>query len=200
VTQALWKAVMGDLPASLKSNSIYLGDDKPVVYVSWEEIVGDGGFLEKLNAQTGKNYRLPTESEWEYAARGCNAGVCESYPYSGSDTIGNVAWYSSNVPNSFAQLVGGKSPNGLGLYDMSGNVWEWCSDWYDDYYGADSSSALSSTTQAAPIINPHNSVVSGSRRVCRSGCWDNDASRCRVAFRFSHLPSNRYTELGFRLV
>jgi formylglycine-generating enzyme required for sulfatase activity len=199
VTQKLWKAVMGDLPADLKDSSTYLGNNKPVVYVSWDEITGSGGFLEKLNAMTGKSYRLATEAEWEYAARGCSGGNCENYTYSGSNTIGDVAWHNGNVPTSSAQPVGGKSPNGLGLYDMSGNVRDWCSDWYDTYYGAGSSSALSSTTQATPIVNP-TGASSGSYRVLRGGGWSNDASYCRVAHRDNSIPSNSYRNYGFRLV
>jgi formylglycine-generating enzyme required for sulfatase activity len=201
VTQALWKEVMDDLPADLKSssNSIYLGDDKPVIFVSWEDIAGIGGFLEKLRDKTGRYYRLPTEAEWEYAARGCNAGVCESFQYSGSDTIEDVAWYMSNRPKASPQPVGGKSPNGLGLYDMSGNVWEWCYDWYDQYYGADSSSVLSSTTQAAPILTP-TGASSGSVRVHRGGSWLYGTISCRVATRGSYTPSIRSDYRGFRLV
>jgi formylglycine-generating enzyme required for sulfatase activity len=197
VTQALWREVMGDLPTDLKNNSAYLGDNKPVVYVSWNDIVDDGGFLEKLNAQTGKNYRLPTEAEWEYAARGCNAGVCESYTYSGSKTIGDVSYYGnfSGGPTT----VGTKSPNRLGLYDMSGNVWEWCSDTYATYYGASSSSDLT-TTQGTPLKNPHNSNTSNTSCVLRGGSWFYGASASRVACRINGAPSNRGTEIGLRLV
>jgi formylglycine-generating enzyme required for sulfatase activity len=201
VTQRLWDEVMGDLPDDLNSISTYQGFRKPVIYVSWDDITGSGGFLEKLNARTGKNYRLPTEAEWEYAARGCNAGVCESYVYSGSRSVGSVAYYySSNGPTT----VGTKSPNGLGLYDMSGNVNEWCSDWYDQYYGAGSSSALSSTTRAKPIVNPAG-ASSGYYRVLRGGNWSHDASISRVAYRYINTPnpdspSYRYNKFGFRLV
>jgi formylglycine-generating enzyme required for sulfatase activity len=199
VTQELWEMVMGDLPASLKNNSICLGAKKAVGYIRWNDIEGSGGFLEKLNAQTGKNYRLPTEAEWEYAARGCSGGVCENYAYSGSNTVEDVAWYKGNRPDSSPQPVGGKSPNRLGLYDMNGNVWECCSDWYNAYYGADSSSVLSSTTQATPIVNPQG-PPSGSIRVYRSGTWYDDKIYCRIAYRHGSAPSHRFCNFGFRLV
>jgi formylglycine-generating enzyme required for sulfatase activity len=199
VTQKLWKEVMGDLPDALKNDSACLGNNKPVVYVSWDDIAGSGGFLEKLNERTGKNYRLPTEAEWEYAARGCNAGVCESYQYSGSNTIGDVAWYAGNRPDSSPQPVGGKSHNGLFICDMSGNVFEWCSDWYNVYYGADSNSELSSTTELSPIINPKG-PDSGSSRVNRGGSWHFVASYCRVVDRYCPPPTYRDSKNGFRLV
>jgi formylglycine-generating enzyme required for sulfatase activity len=119
VTQALWKKVMGDLPSNLKNNSTFLGDNKPVLFICWDDITGSEGFLEKLNAQTGRNYRLPTEAEWEYAARGCSDGVCESLEFSGSTTVEEVAYgNSSGGPTT----VGTKRTNALGFYDMSGNV------------------------------------------------------------------------------
>jgi formylglycine-generating enzyme required for sulfatase activity len=189
VTQGLWKAVMGSLPSSLGSS--YQGDNKPVVYVNYDDIVGTDGFLAKLNAITGKNYRLPTEAEWEYAARGCSAGNCESYIYSGSDTIDDVAWYPSNC--STLQVVGQKRANGLGLYDMSGNVYDWCSDWYGDVYYP------SGTTASSPQYNP-TGPTSGSYRVLRGGRWNYIASRCRVAFRGNLTPSTRGNGFGFRLV
>jgi formylglycine-generating enzyme required for sulfatase activity len=201
VTQELWEMVMGDLPASLKNNSTCLGDKKPIVFVSRKDIVDSDKFLERLNARTGKNYRLPTEAEWEYAARGCSGGSCESYMYSGSNTVEDVAWYIDNRPTASAQPVGGKSPNRLGLYDMSGNIYEWCSDWYDKYYGAGSSSALSSTTQETPIINPQG-AESGSRRVVHGGSViaSNTASNCRIAYRSHNQITDNAYDIGFRLV
>jgi formylglycine-generating enzyme required for sulfatase activity len=185
VTQALWKAVMGSNP------STYGGDNKPVETVSWEDITNStSGFLKRLNDLTGKNFRLPTEAEWEYAARGCSGGVCESYIYSGSNTVGNVSYYNTS---SGATTVGTKSPNGLGLYDMSGNVWEWCSDWYSATYYP------SGTTASTPQDNP-TGPTSGSSRVARGGSWNFPAGNCRVADRASNTPSARDSRLGFRLV
>ncbi|MDR3188591.1 MAG: formylglycine-generating enzyme family protein [Prevotellaceae bacterium] len=181
VTQALWDKVMSNSSSS---------DNKPVVYVNWNNITGLGGFLEKLNAQTGKNYRLPTEAEWEYAARGCKGGVCESFNYSGSNTIGEVAWYNGNCSSS--QPVGTKRANALDIHDMNGNVWEMCSDWYSASYYP------SGTTVFAPQDNP-TGPSSGSEHVVRGGPWYDSAIDCRVATRtFAPLNlSNPYC--GFRL-
>ena len=154
VTQKLWKAVMGSNLSNFK------GDNLPVENVSWNDVQE---FLRKLNAMTGKNYRLPTEAEWEYAARGGKNS--SGYKYSGSNSIGNVAWFDGNS-GSRTHAVGTKSPNELGIYDMSGNVWEWCQDWYGSY---------SSSSQR----NPHGSN-SGSDRVDRGGSWGSDTRNCRV--------------------
>ena len=163
-----------------------VGDDYPMYYVSWEEAQS---FCEKLSAQTGKKYRLPTEAEWEYAARGGQqAGGTK---YAGSNIIGNVAWYYGNSGGK-AHPVGQKKPNALGLYDMSGNVWEWCKDVFDWY---SSSSA----------VNPQG-PSSGSGRVYRGGYWGRDASwidgarYCRVSYRRSSAPDSRGNDLGFRVV
>jgi formylglycine-generating enzyme required for sulfatase activity len=199
VTQGLWKKVMGDLPSKLKSNSSYLGDDKPVVYVSYNDIAGSDGFLETLNAQTGNNYRLPTEAEWEYAARGCSGGVCENFEFSGGNTIGDVAWYSGNCPSATPQPVGGKRANALGIYDMIGNAWEWCNDWYDSYYGF-TSTELENTTQTSPIANPIG-PSSGSSYAARGGGWQYDpAGGCRIAVRSHNLLNYTNLHHGFRLV
>jgi formylglycine-generating enzyme required for sulfatase activity len=188
VTQALWKKVMGSNP------STYTGDNKPVTDVSYDDITGSGGFLEKLNAQTGKSYRLPTEAEWEYAARGCSSGNCESFEYSGSNTIGEVAYYNvSGGPTT----VGAKRPNALGLYDMSGNVWEWCSDWWSESFD------FSAYTASNPRSNP-TGPTEGAYRVNRGGSWNSDASYglsyCRATYRSDYSPSGRISVLGFRLV
>jgi formylglycine-generating enzyme required for sulfatase activity len=193
VTQAEWKAVMGWLPSNFTSNTAYLGDNKPVVYVSHDDIVGDTGFLKKLNALTGKSYRLPTEAEWEYAARGCEARTCENFEFSGSDNLTDVGWYSSNRPSANAQPVGGKLPNRLGIYDMSGNVWEWCSDWYDVAYYP------SGTTESTPLDNPENTTP-GSARVLRGGSWNYAASINRAAVRADGVPGTSFSDRGFRLV
>jgi hypothetical protein len=186
VTQGLWKKVMGSLPSSLGSS--YQGDNKPVVYVAWEDITGTNGFLEKLNALTGKNYRLPTEAEWEYAARGCTAGSCASYEYSGSNTIDDVAWYKDNC--STLQVVGQKLANGLGFYDMSGNVREWCYDWFGSY---------PSNTLTTPAVNP-TGASSGTARMLRGGCWAFNANNSHLTFRTYNSPSTRPNDYGFRLV
>ena len=173
VTQELWKAVMGSNPSSFK------GDNLPVEQVSWNDVQE---FLRKLNAITGKRYRLPTEAEWEFAARGGNSS--RGYKYSGSNSLGSVAWYDDNS-GSRTHAVGTKSPNELGIYDMSGNVDEWCQDWYDSY---------SSSSQRNPK-GPNN----GSYRVCRGGSWLNNARFCRVSLREGYNLDGSYGYLGFRL-
>ena len=174
VTQELWEAVMGSNP------SYFSGDQKPVEEVSWNDCKE---FITKLNNLTGKNFRLPTEAEWEYAARGGNKS--KGYKYSGSNTIGNVAWYGDNSSET-THNVKTKSPNELGIYDMSGNVWEWCEDWYGDY------SSGSQTNPTGPW--------SGSYRVYRGGSWNLSASYCRVSNRNNYSPSNSSSGLGFRVV
>ncbi len=175
VTQGLWKAIMDNNNPSNFQN----GDDYPMYYVNWEEAQE---FCKKLSQLTGKTYVLPTEAQWEYAARG---GVkSRGYKYSGSNTIGNVAWYSSN--SSSTNPVGRKQANELGLYDMSGNVWEWCSDWYG-YYSSESQS------------NP-TGPSTGSYRVVRGGSWHDFARRCRVSHRNGINRSLRGSNYGFRVV
>ena len=174
VTQALWKAVMG-------SNTSYLkGDNLPVEEVSWDD---SQEFIRKLNQLTGKTFRLPTEAEWEYAARGGNKS--QRYKYAGSNSIDDVAWYTRTTNGSGTKPVKTKQPNELGLYDMSGNVWEWCSDWYGSY---------SSSAQTDP-----RGPSAGSYRVLRGGSWYNDAGFCRVSGRFNYGPGSRYKNRGFRL-
>lgn len=174
VTQAQWKAVMGDNPSHFKE-----AEQNPVENVSWDDIQE---FLKKLNEKTGKNYRLPTEAEWEYAARGGQDS--KEYEYAGSNTLETVAWYTENAKNK-THPVGQKSPNELGLYDMSGNVWEWCSDWYGTYPSGD---------QTNPVGPP-----SGSYRVLRGGSWFNFPQDCRVADRDVGAPGDRGYYVGFRL-
>lgn len=174
VTQKLWKAVMGNNPSN------FTGDNLPVENVSWNDVQE---FLRKLNRMTGKNYRLPTEAEWEYAARG--GSNSSGNKYSGSNNIGSVAWYTENS-GSKTHPVGSKSPNELGIYDMSGNVLEWCQDWYGDY---------SSSSQRNP-----QGPASGSYRVYRGGGWNNFAGYCRVSRRGGISPGDGDLNLGFRLV
>lgn len=176
VTQELWTAVMGSNPSYFK------GTQRPVEYVSWHDCKD---FIMKLNRLTGKNFRLPTEAEWEYAARGGNKS--KGYKYSGSNTIGNVAWYYENS-GTRTHDVKSKIPNELGIYDMSGNVWEWCQDWFGSGYYANS-----------PQANP-TGPSSGSNRVLRGGSWINGAQSCRVANRYDTTPSSRGSGIGFRLI
>ena len=173
VTQALWKAVMGDNPSDFK------GDNKPVECVSWDDCQT---FISKLNAATGKNFRLPTEAEWEFAARGGNNS--KHYQYSGSNNLNDVAWYDGNSSNTTNE-VASKQANELGIYDMSGNVWEWCSDWHGFY---------SSNHQYDPA-----GPTSGSNRVYRGGSWNFYARRCRSSNRLNSTPGYRLSDLGLRL-
>ena len=173
VTQALWQAVMGSNP------SYFEGDDLPVEQVSWDDCQE---FIRKLNSLTGQNFRLPTEAEWEFACRGGNNS--RGYKYSGSNYIDNVAWYDGNSGDK-THPVATKSPNELGIYDMSGNVWEWCADWYGDY---------SSGRQTNP-----KGPYGGSYRVYRGGSWFIYARFCRSSFRISSDPSFRGYFLGLRL-
>ena len=183
VTQALWKAVMGSEPTydGGWEDKYGRGNNYPAYRVSWNECQE---FIRKLNQLTGKNFRLPTEAEWEFAARGGNKG--NGTKYAGSNSIGSVAWYEGNS-GSKPHAVKGKSPNELGLYDMSGNVWEWCSDWYGGNYYSGS-----------PSSNPKG-PSSGSSRVLRGGSWFDDAGCCRVSFRRYYGPSDGGNLCGFRL-
>ena len=174
VTQALWKAVMGNNPSYFK------GDNLPVEKVSWDDCQE---FISKLNRITGKTFRLPTEAEWEYAARGGNKS--RGYQYCGSRKLSDVAWYDDNSGHK-THAVGTKQPNELGIYDMSGNVWEWCQDWYGTY---------SSSSQVNPT-----GANSGSDRVYRGGGWCFSARFCRSSFRLSATPAYRVIDLGLRLV
>ena len=174
VTQELWKAVMGSNP------SYFNGSNLPVEQVSWND---SQEFITKLNGLTGANFRLPTEAEWEYAARG--GSESGGYKYSGSNSIGEVAWYTDNS-GSKTHTVGTKSPNELGIYDMSGNVWEWCQDWYGSY------SSGSQTNPQGPS--------STSFRVLRGGSWGGSARGCRVSIRDNIAPDYRNDHIGFRLV
>jgi len=174
VTQALWQAVTDSNPSNFK------GNDLPVEMVSWNDCQD---FISKLNSMTGKRFHLPTEAQWEYAARGGKKS--RGYQYSGSNTLGDVAWYSGNSC-SRTHAVGTKQPNELGIYDMAGNVWEWCQDWYGSY----SSSPQTNSTGA----------VSGSYRVFRGGSWYYSAWYCRTSYRRNGTPGFRDNDLGLRLV
>ena len=173
VTQALWKAVMGSNPSDSK------GDNLPVEQVSWDDCQV---FIQKLNQLTGKQFRLPTESEWEYAARGGRKS--RGYKYAGDNDIGLVAWYEDNSGNE-THPVATKQANELGVYDMSGNVEEWCSDGYDGYQ---------SSSQSDP-----QGPSSGSDRVGRGGSFFFNARYCRVSNREYYTPDFRTFDLGLRL-
>ena len=174
VTQALWQAVMGSNPSYFK------GDDRPVECVSWEDCQE---FISKLNGLTGLKFRLPTEAEWEYAARGGKKS--KRYQYSGSSKISDVAWYEGNSSN-MTHLVGTKQANELGIYDMTGNVCEWCQDWQGSYV---------SSSQTNPVGD-----VSGPYRVIRGGSCCFNARICRSSSRDGNAPDYLFFNLGLRLV
>lgn len=187
VTQSQWEKVIGTsiYQQRNKANSSYslygTGADYPMYYVSWEEAME---FCRLLSNKTGKTYTLPTEAQWEYAARGGNKP--DGTKYAGSNMIDVVAWYGGNSGSS-THPVGTKRANSLDIYDMSGNVWEWCKDWYNtSYYSSDTDNP------AGPS--------SGSSRVNRGGGWGSGASNCRVANRGSISPGYRGSDLGFRVV
>lgn len=182
VTQQLWLAVMGYTPTESGNQwkSIYgEGTTYPAYYITYNEALN---FIAKLNALTGKTFRLPTEAEWEYAARGGNKSG--SYIYSGSNTITTVAWYTKNSTASHA--VDTKTANELGLYDMSGNVWEWCSDYYGSYGDASANNPTGPAT--------------GTNHVLRGGSYSSAGTTCRVAYRTSDTPTSSVNNYGLRLV
>ena len=188
VGQDLWIAVMGENPSWHSSrNGFFEQLQRPVEYVSWERCQS---FITALNSLTGLHFRMPTEAEWEFAARG--GGMSKGYEYAGSNTIDEVAWYSENSsalgvgnPNYSTHVVGTKAANELGLYDMSGNVREWCQDWLGDY-----------GTEAQ--ANPTGPIV-GTERVCRGGGWSSTASQCSVYYRNGSSPSTKSSRVGLRL-
>lgn len=184
VTQALWQAVMGSNPSK------YIGNMRPVETVSWEDCQT---FISTLNQLTGRTFRLPTEAEWEFAARGGN--MSHDYKYAGSDNLDEVGWYISNLPSQQSgsegyghQPVAQKKANELGLYDMSGNVYEWTNDWYDAY------SADSQVNPTGPGDDEGCHY-----RVCRGGAWTRNARSCRVTLRNNPTPVSAYNNIGLRL-
>ena len=187
VTQAQWEAVMGTsiYQQRDKANTSWpmrgVGRDYPMYYVSWEEAME---FCRLLSNKTGKTYTLPTEAQWEYAARGGKKN--DGTKYAGSNLIDAVAWYSDNSGSS-THPCGSKRANALGIYDMSGNVWEWCKDWYSSSY-----TSYDTNNPTGPS--------SGSNRVNRGGGWYNRAGGCRVAYRNYSAPGDRSYLLGFRVV
>ena len=162
--------------------SFYEGENLPVENVSWTDVQE---FIKKINKYTRLEYRLPTEAEWEYAAKGGNKS--QGFIYAGSNNLNEIAWYKDNS-DSTTHPVGTKMPNELGIYDMTGNVWEWCQDSYGAEYYKDS-----------PSDNPLG-PKSGSERVIRGGSWDNDESGCRIANRSRYYLYDGDSYYGFRLV
>lgn len=175
VTQKEWKAIMGTDPSGKSC------PECPVVNISWFDAQM---FINKLNQLTDKNYRLPTEAEWEYAAKGGNKG--HGYKYAGSNNAMEVAWYDTLISHSI-HPVGQKQPNELGLYDMSGNVWQWCSDWYDEHYYS-----------VGPSNNPKGPAT-GTSRSLRGGSWWGPLNDTRVAYRDLYPPDSKDDDVGFRL-
>jgi len=181
ITQWQWDTLMGNNPSDFQKGRNY-----PVENVTWNDVQQ---FISRLNAATNKRYRLPTEAEWEYAARGGNRS--QGFRYSGSNTIGDVAWYRDNTPSQGqdgygTQPVGTKSPNELGIYDMNGNVIEWCGDLYGEYSG---------DAQQNPT-----GPLTGTDRVQRGGSWGQPAQSCRITWRLNKYPTAKGNNAGFRLV
>jgi formylglycine-generating enzyme required for sulfatase activity len=193
VTQKLWNEVMG---RSIRTQ-LYLANSKvlngegaeyPIYYVTYNESLDFCSKLNKLlSKQLPKGYKfcLPTEAQWEYAARGGNKS--DGYRYSGGNEIDEIAWYEDNS-NKHTHKVGTKVKNELGIFDMCGNVFEWCLDWYGDFY-----------YEKSPLINPKG-PDSGTARVVRGGSWNTKPHHCRVSFRHGTSPSNRSFDNGFRVV
>lgn len=194
VTQGLWKAVMGDTPSQFTGH-----DDLPVEQVSWDDCKE---FIKRLNAKTKLQFRLPTEAEWEYA---CRAGTTGDF----AGTLDPMAWYYGNAGRAWlsdasyeydkgtangnrTHRVGLKKPNSWGLFDMHGNVGEWCEDWYDESYYARGA--------AKDPRGPALGTASDDMRVSRGGAYSLEAARCRSAFRTAGTPYNQLPDLGFRLV
>ncbi len=176
VTQRQWKRLMGTNPSHFKA----CGDDCPVEMVSWDDVQE---FIRKLNL-VGKidKYRLPTEAEWEYA---CRAGSTTAFANGDDKGLATIGWYRFNSGEK-THPAAQKDPNALGLYDMHGNVWEWCQDWFGD-------------SPSGPVTDP-TGPPSGTKRVVRGGSWGDDAALCRSAFRFNKTPIVRWDVVGFRIV
>ena len=170
VTQEQWESVMGNSPSSRTK-----GAKLPVTNVSWEDCQE---FIKKLNEKTSGGYRLPTEAEWEYA---CRAGTTTAYSYGD-----NLTKSDANIDGDSIKAVGSYRPNAFGLYDMHGNVWEWCNDWYG-------------SLQDGEVTDPKGAAT-GISRVLRGGSFNNNESKARSSNRNNNTPTNRGTDLGFRLV
>ena len=170
VTQEQWESVMGNNPSSRTK-----GAKLPVTNVSWEDCQE---FIKKLNEKTSGGYRLPTEAEWEYS---CRAGTTTAYSYGD-----NLTKSDANIDGDSIKAVGSYRPNAFGLYDMHGNVWEWCNDWYG-------------SLQDGEVTDPKGAAT-GISRVLRGGSFNNNESKARSSNRNNNTPTNRGTDLGFRLV
>jgi formylglycine-generating enzyme required for sulfatase activity len=187
VTQAQWKVIMGDNPSYFK------GDSLPVENVSWDSVQQ---FIMRLNEATGKTYRLPTEAEWEYAARGGNRS--KGYKYSGSNNLDEIAWFKDNS-NEQTHTVGTKKANELGIHDMSGNVWEWCLDYVNRYSSSPQQDPVGMRRDASPIVREYEGDYYSDYNAIRGGCWGHSAFDCRVSFRaVAHY--DRDIGQGFRVV
>ena len=198
VTQAQWLAVMGSWPGTAPDETKGLGDGYPAYNLTWDDIAGPAGFLEKLNtylttsgqAAGGKPLRLPSEAEWEYACRG---GTQTAYSY-GATADGAYMWYQDNrdtygsPPEPYFKPVGLKLPNSLGLYDMHGNAFEWCQDWYHSSY------------VGAPADGSAWETPTGTVRVTRGGGYHSSPEWSRAAFRWKQPPGSHGDDFGFRLV
>ena len=177
VTQELWQAVMGNNPSRFTGNL-----KRPVEGVNWNDCQQ---FITRLNAMTGKRFRLPSEAEWEFAARG--GSKSKDYPYAGSDDIDRVAWWGYNIKGGDCTThpVGTLAPNELGILDMSGNVWEWCQDWFAPY-------------DSQEQVNP-SGPATGKSKVLRGGGWSGESRYCRTSERFHFAPTLRGDLIGMRL-
>jgi formylglycine-generating enzyme required for sulfatase activity len=183
VTQSQWQAVMGTTPWN-GEKFVRNGPDYPAAYVSWIDATE---FCRKLSTKEGRTYRLPTEAQWEYA---CRAGTTTKYSFGDNESLSDYAWYDKNAGGAnqkYPHAVGLKRPNRWGLYDMHGNVWEWCNDWYSEKYYQ--------LPQAADPSGP----VSGTERVYRGGGWSATTARCRSAIRRGSVPNYRIDNQGFRV-
>ena len=177
VTQAQWRAVMHNNPG------VFVNEDGPEENISWDEVQE---YINKLNKLTRKKYRLPTEAEWEYAAKGGSKSI--GYLYSGSDDIKRIAWIKDNS-SEMPHPVGQKQANELGIYDMSGNVWEWCSDWYDDVF------YRRLYSRRPNPIGPK----TGTFKIVRGGSWYSNEYCSRPTYRDGFIPGGKSTNIGFRL-
>ena len=177
VTQELYKAVMGKNPSKFTGIK-----NLPVEQVSYNDAME---FCKRLSSRTGKHFTLPTEAQWEYAAQGGHKTPSTPTLFAGSDDINAVGWYKDNS-DSTTHTVAKKAPNAIGLYDMTGNVFEWCSDWYGNY-------------KDGAATNP-NGPANGKDRVLRGGSWRGDAKNCRVSYRYNYGPDHNRFNLGFRVI